>query len=97
VLVGFLQSGESCELGDSLSGPGQIEFKLLHHRAWVAEHVRVPIVESVEGGIWVVQGYRDFGVGVHEIVGSYGGNESGAPELNMRTGLPMVELFSETR
>ena len=95
--MGFLQSGQSCELGDSLSGPGQIEFKLLHYGAWVAEHVRVPIVESVEDGVWVVQGYRDFGVGVQEIDGGQSGDEPGAPELNMRTGLPLVELFSETR
>jgi hypothetical protein len=59
--------------------------------------VRVPIVESVEGGTWVVQGYRDFGVGVREIVGGYGGNELGGPELNTRTGLPLVELFSDPR
>lgn len=96
-LVGFLQSGQSCELGAALSGPGQIEFKLLHHKVWVAERVRVPIVESVESGLWVVQGYRDFGVGVREIAGGYGRDEPGAPELNVRTGLPLVELFSNTR
>ena len=96
-LVGFLQSGQSCELGESVNGPGQIEFKLLHHKMWVAERVRVPIVESVEGGLWIVQDYRDFGVGVQAEAEVYSGIEPVTPLLNVRTGLPLVELFSDPR
>ena len=101
-LVGFLQSGQRCELGDVLSGPGQIEFKLLHYGAWVAEHVNVPIVELDDAELdgderWVVQGFRAFGVDVQESSEADLGRKSRGPELNARTGLPLVELFDDPR
>jgi hypothetical protein len=97
VLVGFLQSGERSGIGDTMSGPGQMEFRLLHHRAWVSEHVRVPVVESSIEGEWIVKSYRAFGVGIQAEDGSSRGTDRRAPELNSRTGLPQMELISQER
>ena len=96
-LVGFLQSGQRCELGDVLSGPGLIEFKLLHYGEWVAEHVSVPIVEPNGDGRWVVRGFRGFGVGVQGSSAAEIGGKTKEPELNARTGLPLVELLHDPR
>jgi hypothetical protein len=80
-----------------LSGPGLIEFKLLHYGEWVAEHVSVPIVEPNGDERWVVRGFRDFGVDVQGSSAAEIGGKTKGPELNARTGLPLVELFDDPR
>lgn len=94
VLVGFLQGGGALQVGEYLAGPGQMEFQLLHHSAWITERAEVPIVEQDGSGAWVVQGYRPFSIGVERerVRGLEGA--LGRPKLNERTGLPQVDLSS---
>ena len=93
-LVGFLQGGGALQLGEYLAGPGQMDFQLLHHSAWITERAEVPIVERDGSGGWVVQGYRPFSIGVERerVRGLEGA--LGRPKLNERTGLPHIDLGS---
>ena len=80
------------ETGDFLSGSGQIEFRLLHQDSWLADRVRVPVVEPDGAGGWVVRGHRTFGIGITRELKRTHQDGRGRPMLHPRTGLPQVEL-----
>jgi len=94
-LVGFLQGGGSHERGDHLHGPGQVEFRLLHQDAWLADRARVPVVEPDDAGGWIVRSHRTFEIGVAREPKKKRQVGPGRPRLHPRTGLPQVELASQ--
>ena len=94
-LVGFLQSVGPAEVGDSLPGPSQIGYRLLHQDSWLADRVRVPVVEPDDAGGWIVQGHRTFGIGITREPKKTHQDGPGKPTLHPRTGLPQVELIAQ--
>ena len=94
-LVGFLHDEVTLKLGDSLSGPGRMDLRLLHYGSWLSQDALVPIVESDGAGGWIVSGHRRFEIEVTREAKRVEVDGAGRPKLHPRTGLPMVELSSK--
>lgn len=94
-LVGFLHDEVTLKLGDSLSGPGRMDLRLLHYSSWLSQDALVPIVESDGAGGWIVSGHRRFEIEVTREAKRVAVDGAGRPKLHLRTGLPMVELSSK--